>query len=40
MAKQRVMDAERQKAIDLYRMMKDKKVKISWSYDVLRDCIA
>jgi hypothetical protein len=29
MAKQQVMDAERQKAIDLYRMMKDKKVKIS-----------
>ncbi|XP_052070639.1 coiled-coil domain-containing protein 137-like isoform X2 [Mytilus californianus] len=29
MAKQQVMDAERQKAIDLYRLMKNKTVKVS-----------
>lgn len=29
MAKQQMMDAERQKAIDLYRMLKNKKVKES-----------
>lgn len=29
MAKQQVMDAERQKAIDMYRLMKNKTVKVS-----------